>query len=93
MPWGVTRCTPVQLDPVEAALQTLTTGLKRFDQTQASQTPGKGCELGGDGHLPARCRLHLGQELTQQSLAPSIQTPRPIGIRRINKTQTGCDSR
>ena len=83
----------MQLDPVKAALQTLTAGLKRFDQTSTPQTPGKGCELGSDGHLPARCWLHLGQELTEQGLAASIQTPCPIGIRRIHQTQTGCDCR
>ena len=83
----------MQLDPVEATLQTLTAGLKRFDQTLASQTPGEGCELRGDSHLPARCWLHFGQELTQQGLTASIQTPRPIGISGIHKKQTGCDSR
>ena len=82
----------MQLDPVEAALQTLAAGLKCLQQTSTSQAPGEWRELGGDDHLLARGWLHLGQKLTKQGLTASIQMPRPIGIRRIHEMKTGCNS-
>ena len=87
LPGGIAGGAPVQLHPIELALQALLGRREGAIKTAPAQAPGEGCELGGQTTPGALGRRKGSGKLAQQLLTAAVPAAGAIGIGGVEKTE------